>query len=108
MLDSVVGPGHAVVTTTAELDFDQTETKTETYTAGPGRAGRCRRASAGRPTTATAARAGGVLGPDNIQVPNGTTGGNGQYENSTTETATTRSDMVTETRKSRAGQRHAS
>ena len=35
MLDSVVGPGHAVVTTTAELDFDQAETNTETYASDP-------------------------------------------------------------------------
>jgi flagellar M-ring protein FliF len=35
MLDSVVGPGHAVVTTTAELDFDQTETTTKTYSSDP-------------------------------------------------------------------------
>ena len=35
MLDSVVGPGHAVVTTTAELNFDQTETKREAFTQDP-------------------------------------------------------------------------
>src|SRR3954466_7542685 len=35
MLDSVVGPGHAVVTTTAELDYDQTNTTTKTYTSDP-------------------------------------------------------------------------
>src|SRR3954453_1656011 len=35
MLDSVVGPGHAVVTTTAQLDFDQTQTTSKTYTADP-------------------------------------------------------------------------
>lgn len=35
MLDAVVGPGHAVVTTTAELDLDQVETTTKTYTSRP-------------------------------------------------------------------------
>src|SRR3954462_8366302 len=35
MLDSVVGPGHAVVTTTAELDFDQAQTTSKTYNADP-------------------------------------------------------------------------
>src|SRR4051794_34172135 len=35
MLDSVVGPGHSVVTTTAQLDFDQTETTTKTYSSDP-------------------------------------------------------------------------
>src|SRR3954462_8597587 len=31
MLDSVVGVGHAVVTTTAGMDYDQTQTTTKTY-----------------------------------------------------------------------------
>src|SRR4051794_34170045 len=35
MLDSVVGPGHAVVTTTAALDFDQTQTTSKTYQQDP-------------------------------------------------------------------------
>jgi flagellar M-ring protein FliF len=35
MLDSVVGPGHSVVTTTAELDLDEVETTTRTYTSNP-------------------------------------------------------------------------
>lgn len=84
MLDSVVGPGHAVVTTTAQLDFDQTLTKSKTYNADPSLpalsesnnreayngAGNC---------------SGGVLGPDNISGPGCSSGGGkgtGQYENS--------------------------
>jgi flagellar M-ring protein FliF len=35
MLDAVVGPGRAVVTTTAELNFDQVETVTTTYARDP-------------------------------------------------------------------------
>ncbi|MCM4078878.1 flagellar M-ring protein FliF C-terminal domain-containing protein [Paractinoplanes hotanensis] len=35
MLDAIVGPGHAVVTTTAELNLDQVETATKTYTSSP-------------------------------------------------------------------------
>lgn len=35
MLDTIVGPGHAVVTTTAELNLDQVETNTKTYTSSP-------------------------------------------------------------------------
>ncbi|MCU7731264.1 flagellar M-ring protein FliF, partial [Actinoplanes sp. KI2] len=35
MLDSVVGPGHAVVTTTADLDYDQTQTTSKTYKSDP-------------------------------------------------------------------------
>jgi flagellar M-ring protein FliF len=101
MLDSVVGPGHAVVKTTADLDFDQTETKTQRYTAD----------ATVPPLTETTKRetyngtgntAGGVLGPDNIQVPNGTTGGNGQYE-STSETRNNAVGLVSETRQSAPG-----
>jgi len=33
MLASVVGPGHVVVRTTAELNYDQTQTRTQTYVA---------------------------------------------------------------------------
>jgi flagellar M-ring protein FliF len=84
MLDSVVGPGHAVVTTTAELDFDQTQTTTESYSSDPTVAALSesiqREAYNGGQNAA-----GGVLGPDNVQVPNGTsTSGTGQYENSNT------------------------
>jgi flagellar M-ring protein FliF len=85
MLDSVVGPGHAVVTTTAELDFDQTETTKETYTADPSVAALSE--SISREAYNNGAQGtGGVLGPDNIQVPNGTSSstGTGQYENSST------------------------
>jgi flagellar M-ring protein FliF len=86
MLDSVAGVGHAVVTTTADLDYDQTQTTSKTYKSDPSLpalsesnnreayngAGNC---------------AGGVLGPDNISGPGCTTGttsttGTGQYENS--------------------------
>ncbi len=80
MLDSVVGPGHAVVTTNAQLDFDQTETTTEKYTADPSLPALSEKISKEAYNGANGA-ATGVLGPDNIQVPNGGAG-NGQYENS--------------------------
>jgi flagellar M-ring protein FliF len=98
MVDSVVGPGHAVVTTTADLDFDQTETKKQTYVADP----------AVPPLNQTTSKetyngngngAGGVLGPDNVQVPAGSTG---QYE-STTDTRNNAVGLVTETRQSAPG-----
>ena len=91
MLDSVVGPGHAVVTTTAELDFDQTETTKKTYAGDP----------ALPPLSETNTREaynggarpnGGVLGPDNIAVPNGAAG-NGQYENN----SSTKNNTLNET-----------
>ena len=79
MLDSLVGPGHAVVTTRAELDFDRTETRSKTYSADP--AVPAQSESINTETyTGSGTGQGGVLGPDNIQVPNGT-GGNGQYAN---------------------------
>jgi flagellar M-ring protein FliF len=86
ILDSVVGPGHAVVTTNAELDYDQTETKTQTFTADPSLPALSEQISR-EAYNGTGSSATGVLGPDNIQVPNGaasTGSGNGQYENSNT------------------------
>jgi flagellar M-ring protein FliF len=80
MLDTIVGPGNATVTVSADVAnstserLDETytapddalspseQTKTETYTGGGG------------PGAGT-----GVLGPDNIAVPNGTNG-DGEYE----------------------------
>ncbi|SDY81059.1 flagellar M-ring protein FliF [Micromonospora pattaloongensis] len=101
MLDSVVGPGNAVVQTTADLDFDQTETKTQRYTADPAVPPLSQ--STSRETyTGTGGANGGVLGPDNIQVPGGAGNGTGNY-NSTKETRNNAVGMVTETRKSAPG-----
>ena len=85
MLDSVVGPGHAVVTTTAELDYDQTETTTESFASDPSVAALSESISR-EAYNGNGTGRGGVLGPDNIQVPDGTTAssGTGQYENSNT------------------------
>jgi flagellar M-ring protein FliF len=100
MLESVVGTGKAVVKTTADLDFDETETKTQRYTAD----------AAVPPLTESTTRetytgggntAGGVLGPDNIQVPNGANG-SGNYE-STTEQRNNAVGLISETRKSAPG-----
>lgn len=100
MLNSVVGPGHAVVKTTADLDFDQTETKTQKYTADP----KTPPLSSTKKTetyNGTGGTSGGVLGPDNIQVPaNGK--GDGTYA-STDETVNNAVGVVTETRKSAPG-----
>jgi len=83
MLDSVVGPGHAVVTTTAELDYDQTQTTSENYAADPSLPALSESISR-EAYNGNGTGSGGVLGPDNIQVPNGgtTSSGSGQYENS--------------------------
>ncbi|HET9517193.1 MAG TPA: flagellar basal-body MS-ring/collar protein FliF, partial [Actinoplanes sp.] len=82
MLDSVLGPGNSVVTTNAELDFDQTATTTTTYTADPSLPALSESLSREAYTGSNGA-ATGVLGPDNAQVPGGA-GTDGQYENSNT------------------------
>ena len=82
MLDSVVGPGHSAVTTTAQLNFDQTETTKKSYTADPSLPALSESTSR-EAYNGNGNGTGGVLGPDNIQVPSGgSTGGPGQYENS--------------------------
>src|SRR4051812_39527366 len=83
MLDKVVGPGHAVVTTTTELDFDQTQTTKKTYNAAPSRPA-LSESNSREAYNGAGNCAGGVLGPDNISGPGCTTGttGTGQYENS--------------------------
>jgi flagellar M-ring protein FliF len=103
MLDSVVGPGHAVVTTTAQLDYDQTETKTKTYTADPSLPALSESISR-EAYNGNGTGSGGVLGPDNIQVPNGvsSSSGTGQYESSST-TRNNTLNSVEETRKAAPG-----
>ena len=102
MLDSVVGPGHAVVTTTAELDYDQTETTSERYTSDPSVAALSESISR-EAYNGNGNGTGGVLGPDNIQVPSGTsTAGAGQYENSNT-VRNNAVNKTTEARKSAPG-----
>ncbi|WP_305784876.1 flagellar basal-body MS-ring/collar protein FliF [Symbioplanes lichenis] len=98
MLDAVVGPGHSVVTTTAQLDFDQTQTTTKSYSSDPSVAALAESISR-EAYNGNGNGSGGVLGPDNIQVPNGTTSssGTGQYEN----TSTTRNNAVNETTETR-------
>ncbi len=79
MLDRLVGPGHSVVTTTADLDFDQTETRKKEYSSDPSLPSVSETTSS-ETYTGSGSGNGGVLGPDNIQVPNGA-GSNGQYAN---------------------------
>src|SRR5690242_14219439 len=99
MLDQVVGAGHAVVKVTADLDYDQTDTKSETYVSDPKNPPLSQTKSS-ETYTGTGGSAGGVLGPDNVQVPTGT--GNGKYDKTTT-TQDNAVGMVTETRRSAPG-----
>jgi flagellar M-ring protein FliF len=100
MLNSVVGTGHAVVKTTADLDYDQTETKTQTYVAPSPSTPPLSQSTNVEAYSGTGTSTGGVLGPDNIQVPNG--GGNGTYSHST-NTQDNAVGMVSETRNSAPG-----
>jgi flagellar M-ring protein FliF len=100
MLDSIVGEGHAVVKTTADLDFDQTETKTQTYKSDP-KTAPLSESTTNETYNGTGGATGGVLGPDNIQVP-GNANGNGTY-NKSTAVRNNAVGLVTETRKSAPG-----
>ena len=96
MLDNIVGPGHAAVTTTVDLDFAQTQTTKKTYNADPSLPARSESNSQERYNQAGNC-AGGVLGPDNISGPGCSAGssstGTGQYEN----TQTVRDNAINET-----------
>src|SRR3954471_17845331 len=100
MLDSVVGPGHAVVTTTADLDFDQTQTTSKTYNADPS-VPALSESNSREAYNNSSSCAGGVLGPDNIAGPGcnagGSSSGPGQYENSNT----VRNNAINETQEVR-------
>lgn len=100
MLEQVVGKGKVAVTVTADLDYDNTETKTQTYNSD---ANTQPLAESQKTETfsGNGNAVGGVLGPDNIQVPSGSNGSN-SYENSTT-TKNNAVNSVTETRDSAPG-----
>ncbi|MBN1174133.1 MAG: flagellar M-ring protein FliF [Micromonosporaceae bacterium] len=101
MLDQALGTGHSVVQVTADLDFDSTETTTQTYVADPNNPPLSEKTET-ETYTGTGTPTGGVLGPDNIQVPGGTGDGTGNY-NQSTETRNNAVGMVTEVRKSAPG-----
>ncbi|NMR21039.1 flagellar basal-body MS-ring/collar protein FliF [Cellulomonas fimi] len=73
MLDRVVGPGKAVVTVNAELNLDNTDRTSETF-AAPEEVPALSSTRTTEEYAGTGMPAGGVLGPDNIAVPNGGTG----------------------------------
>ncbi|GGK18208.1 flagellar M-ring protein [Pilimelia terevasa] len=100
MLESVVGTGKAMVKTTSDLDFDETETESQRYTADPA-VPPLTETTKNEKYTGGGAGNGGVLGPDNIQVPNGN-GGNGTYD-STEEARRNAVGVIKETRKAAPG-----
>jgi flagellar M-ring protein FliF len=96
MLDRLVGLGNAVVTVTADLDYDQTVRTTETHTTDE-ELPPVSSATSVEEYTGTADGTGGVLGPDNIAVPDaaaGTADGAGEYRK---ETATVNNPVNTVT-----------
>jgi flagellar M-ring protein FliF len=101
MLDQALGAGNAVVQISADLDFDNTETKTQKYVADPATPPLAETTKTATYTGAGGTPTGGVLGPDNIQVPAGA-GGTGSYEQSES-TKNNAVGVVTEVRKSAPG-----
>lgn len=101
MIDQVVGPGHAVVKITADLNFDRTDTKSQTYTTDP-KLPPLSQSKTSESYTGSGTPNGGVLGPDNIQVPTGTTSGTGTYSRSS-QTQDNAVGVVTQTVQSAPG-----
>ena len=80
MLDRVVGAGNAVVSVSAELDYDKTQTTTETFSSDPSAAPLSESTTREEYTNASnETTAGGVLGPDNITQPVDAASDNGSY-----------------------------
>ena len=82
MLDQVVGPGKAVAQVTTQLDYDKTQTKTESFSSKPNTKALNESSTLEKYTGTGGNNGTGVLGPDNIQVPSGA-GGNGTYSKAT-------------------------
>jgi flagellar M-ring protein FliF len=82
MLDRVVGVGNAVVSVSAELNYDQTARTSETFTSDPS-AAPLSESTTVENYTGGSSTAAGVLGPDNISVPSTGATGTGAYHNQT-------------------------
>lgn len=93
MLDRILGTGNAVVSVTADLDFDETQRTSERFSSADGVEPLSETTNRETYTGKGAATPTGVLGPDNIAVPSDS--GSGDYEN---ESATRNNavDKVTE------------
>ncbi|KNY06885.1 flagellar basal-body MS-ring/collar protein FliF [Microbacterium sp. GCS4] len=79
MLDTIVGPGNATVTVSADVANSTSERLDETYTAPDDALSPSEQTKTETYTGGGPGGNAGVLGPDNIAVPNGTTG-DGEYE----------------------------
>ncbi|MCQ9162501.1 flagellar basal-body MS-ring/collar protein FliF [Arthrobacter sp. STN4] len=91
MLDRVLGPGNSTVALTAAVDKSSSEVVKESF-ASPSGAPALNESSTTNKSTGGTGTGAGVLGPDNIAVPNGTnTGGAAE------STATTKNNAVDKT-----------
>lgn len=79
MLDRVLGPGNAVVSVSAELDYDKTATTTETFSADPSTPPLSESTTVEQYGAASGTDA-GVLGPDNIAGPTAAAGDSDYYK----------------------------
>ena len=100
MLDRVVGAGNSTVAVTAEMDVSSSERLAETFTT-PENGPVLNESTTTEEYTGAGAAGAGVLGPDNIAVPNG--GGADSSYTSQDATRNNAVDKVTETTKRPAG-----
>ncbi len=80
LLDTVVGPGNAVATVTAGLNFDESEATTERFLAPEDGVLPLSQTVETENYTGAGNAEAGVLGPDNIAVPNDAGGEDSAYE----------------------------
>lgn len=100
MLDKVVGPGNATVVVAADMSYESAQRTEESFTT-PEDAPALNEAVKTETYTGTGGGAAGVLGPDNIAVPNGAAGdGTFSSEDTTRNNAV---NKVTESRTIPAG-----
>ena len=100
LLDRVVGAGNAAVTVNADLNYDETSTTTEEFSATPNTPP-LQSSTKSEEYTGNGGGATGVLGPDNIAVP-GDASSAGAYK-STTEDVTNSVNKSTEVTKAAPG-----
>jgi flagellar M-ring protein FliF len=109
MLDKVVGPGNATVVVTADVSQEsaqRTEEKYSTPDGDPAYSESVQQSGAGSGSGSGSGQA-GVLGPDNIAVPNGTGSGTSGTDTGSGPSSTVRDnavDKTTETRTIPAGE----
>ena len=100
MLDRVVGPGNATVAVAADMSYESANRVEETFVS-PENAPALNEATTTEEYTGAGGAAAGILGPDNIAVPDGGQG-EGTF-NSETSTRNNAVNKVTETREIPAG-----